>query len=182
MQKLWGGVPRIDWCIVGLIAVAIVVLSLPVHCQQLPDAPSTVRNQNANVKTASRVSTAPAGFQGRKPLSERDTAPRIINRGFVAVELVRGAAQAADVFTTVRGLRHGCTESNPLLGSRPSVGAVAGYHVAIFGGFFLLDYELQKHVCEKGDRLFCALPSFIWAGGEALIASVNAGNSCNRQR
>lgn len=107
----------LDLCAILLLAVAVLAMPMPAQAQTRDDIEREI-----------------GGAFDRSEISRTEHAA-------LALAVL---ATAADIYTTRRGLAHGCVESNPLYGSRPSsaqlalVGAVplaAGYYAADRPGY-----------------------------------------------
>lgn len=74
----------------------------------------------------------------------------------------------ADVYTTRRGLRGGCTEANPLLGKHPSDTALGLHSVAVLGGL-----AWYMHRSSRGEYL-----GYVFGGIRFAAAFSNSRKDC----
>lgn len=78
------------------------------------------------------------------------------------------AGTAADIYTTQRGLKGGCTESNWILGERPSTGKIIAKDAALLGGL----WWSMKHF-ERGE-----LAGIVFGGLHLKAAYDNSQKPC----
>jgi hypothetical protein len=126
----------------------------------------------SNLPLLSRKPPAVHAFGWRVRSGEIKEFPDHHHTRLAAAIAFNWAATTADVVTTLKGLDSGrCTEGNPLFGSHPSPGKVAGISYAYIGGytFFSLLYH-RKHPEAKAPWI----GNLILGGGHALAAAANA--------
>lgn len=88
----------------------------------------------AGLALGSQAQSLPATPMPQSRITRRDLA--LVGAGF--------ASAAFDAYTTQRDVAHGCTEVNPLVGTRPSVARIWTFEMGLTGAQVLMAYGFKR--------------------------------------